>query len=397
MPKTNNVVARRTLSRRNFIKLAVAAGLLAGCQPAQPPAWPERMANAVMRRQPYLAEKWGYEAGVVLLALKQVWQKTGQTPYLDYIKANIDKFVGPNGDIQTYRLDQYNLDQINTGKLLFLLYRHTGADRYQKAAELLKKQLQTQPRTAEGGFWHKQIYPRQMWLDGIYMASPFCAEFAQTFNDPTGFDEAVRQITLIERHTRDARTGLLYHGWDESKRERWANPRTGCSACFWGRAVGWYLMALVDVLDFLPPNHAGYSPLVAILDQTAAAVAAVQDEATGLWYQVLDQGRRAGNYLEASASSMMVYALAKGSNRGYINPRYGNVARRGYAGILNRFIKVEADGLVSLTHICAGAGLGGEPYRDGSFEYYVGEQVVTNDYKGVGPFIMAGVETETSG
>ncbi|MCK6629848.1 MAG: glycoside hydrolase family 88 protein [Anaerolineae bacterium] len=353
------------------------------------------MADSVLKRHPLVADKWRYEAGVVLSAIHQVWLKTQEQKYHDYIKSNIDQFIGPAGDIQTYRLEEYNLDQINEGKLLFLLYNQTGDDRYRQAAYLLRKQLQTHPRTSEGGFWHKQIYPHQMWLDGLYMAAPFLAEFAQTFGEPEGFDEVVRQFTLIERHTRDPQTGLLYHGWDESKRQRWANPETGCSPCFWGRAVGWYMMAIVDVLDFLPQNHTGRESLLTIFERTASALAAVQDKATGLWYQVLDQGGRAGNYLEASASSMFVYALAKGIRQGYLDEKYQAVATQGYQGILERFVEIDAQGLVNLNGICAVAGLGGEPYRDGSFEYYIGEEIATNDYKGVGPFIMASVEMET--
>jgi len=381
-------------SRRHFVKLATAAGLIAACSSSEPQDWSVQMVDSVLKRQPLLADKWRYEAGVVLSAIHQVWLKTQEQKYYDYIKSNIDQFIGPDGDIQTYRLEEYNLDQINEGKLLFVLYNQTGDERYRQAAYLLRKQLQTHPRTAEGGFWHKQIYPHQMWLDGLYMAAPFLAEFAQTFGEPEGFDEVVRQFTLIERHTRDPQTGLLYHGWDESKRQRWANPETGCSSCFWGRAVGWYMMAIVDVLDFLPQNHTGRESLLTIFERTASALAAVQDKATGLWYQVLDQGGRAGNYLEASASSMFVYALAKGIRQGYLDEKYQAVATQGYQGILERFVEIDAQGLVNLNGICAVAGLGGEPYRDGSFEYYISEEIATNDYKGVGPFIMASVEME---
>ncbi|MBE7469095.1 MAG: glycosyl hydrolase family 88 [Anaerolineae bacterium] len=352
------------------------------------------MADSVLKRHPLLADKWRYEAGVVLTGIQQVWLKTQEQKYYDYIKSNIDQFIGPDGDIQTYCLEEYNLDQINEGKLLFLLYNQTGDERYRQAAYLLRKQLQTQPRTSEGGFWHKQIYPHQMWLDGLYMAAPFLAEFAQTFAEPEGFDEVVKQIMLIERHTRDPQTGLLYHGWDESKRQRWANPETGCSSCFWGRAVGWTMLAIVDVLDFLPQHHAGRESLLAIFERTASALAAVQDKATGLWYQVLDQGDMPGNYLEASASAMFVYAFAKGIRQGHIGEKYQAVATQGYQGILERFVEIDAQGLVNLNGICAVAGLGGEPYRDGSFEYYIGEEIATNDYKGVGPFIMASVEME---
>lgn len=382
-------------SRRQFIQLAAAAGLITACSSAEPQAWSVRMADTLLKRHPVLADKWRYEAGVVLTGIKQMWLKTREQKYYDYIKSNIDPFIGPDGEIKTYRLEDYNLDQINEGKLLFLLYQQTGDERYRQAAYLLRKQLQTQPRTSEGGFWHKQIYPRQMWLDGLYMAAPFFAEFAQTFGEPDGFDEVVQQLTLVERHARDPQTGLLYHGWDESKRERWANPETGCSPCFWGRAVGWYMLAIVDVLDFLPSHHPGRESLVAIFERTASVLTAVRDNATGLWYQVLDQGDRPGNYLEASASAMFVYALAKGVRQGYIDEKYRAVAAQGYQGILDRFVEIDTQGLVNLNGICAVAGLGGDPYRDGSFEYYTGEKSVANDYKGIGPFMMASVEMET--
>jgi unsaturated rhamnogalacturonyl hydrolase len=331
---------------------------------------------------------------VALLGIKQVWLKTNEQKYVDFIKHNIDEFVGPKGDIRTYRLEEYNLDQINEGKLLFPLYAATGDERYKQAAYLLRKQLETHPRTSEGGFWHKQIYPNQMWLDGIYMASPFYAEFARAFDEPEGFDDVARQIILIEQHTRDPKTGLLYHGWDESRSQGWADPRSGCSPSFWGRAMGWYAMALPDVLDHLPGDHPKRDTILSIFQITISAITAVQDQATGVWYQVLDQGDREGNYLEASASCMFVYAIAKGVRRGYIDPTYLDAAKRGYAGILQQFIRVDDAGLVNLDGICAVGGLGGKPYRDGSFAYYIGEKVIANEYKGVGAFILVSAEME---
>ena len=357
-------------------------------------AWSVRMADSVLKRHPLLSRRWHYEPGVALWALKQVWLKTSEQKVYDYIKRNIDEFVRPDGSIRTYRLEEYNLDQINEGKLLFFLHDTTGDERYKKAAYLLRKQLQTHPRTREGGFWHKQIYPHQMWLDGIYMAAPFYAEFAKRFDESQGFDDVAHQITLIEQHTRDRETGLLYHGWDESKTQRWADPETGCSPCFWGRAIGWYAMAIPDVLDYFPGEHPQRDELLAIFETTMSAIARVQDPASGVWYQVLDQGDRSGNYLEASASCMFVYALAKGVRKGYIGKEYLAVAVRGYEGILEQFVEMDDQGLVNLSGICSVAGLGGKPYRDGSFEYYVGEEVITNEYKGVGPFVMASVEME---
>jgi unsaturated rhamnogalacturonyl hydrolase len=360
-------------------------------------AWSIRMADSVLTRQPLLSRRWHYEPGVALLAIKQVWLQKGEQKYSDFIKRNIDEFVRPDGSIRTYRLEEHNLDQINEGKLLFFLYETTGDERYKKAAFLLREQLQTQPRTSQGGFWHKQIYPHQMWLDGIYMASPFYAEFAKQFDEPEGFDDVAHQIVLIEKHTRDPKTGLLYHGWDESKSQKWADPETGCSPNFWGRAIGWYVMAIPDVLDHLPGDHPKREALLAIFKSTVAALARVQDPASGVWYQVLDQADRPGNYLEASASCMFVYAIAKGVRKGYLGEEYVAVAGRGYEGILAQFVTVDEQGLVNLHGICSVAGLGGKPYRDGSFEYYVGEKVISNEYKGVGPFIMASIEMENMG
>ena len=356
--------------------------------------WSVKTSESVMQRHPLLSTRWAYEWGLVLKAIEQVWLKTGDSRYYDYIRRNVDQFVQPAGHIRTYRLEEYNLDQINPGKLLFPLYRTTGDERYRKAAYLLREQLATHPRTSEGGFWHKQIYPHQMWLDGIYMAAPFYAEFARVFGEPAGFDDVAHQIMLIEAHTRDPKTGLLYHGWDESRSQRWADPETGCSPHFWGRAMGWYAMAIPDVLDHLPEDHPRRESIIAIFRNLVAALAAVQDQPSGLWYQVLDQGNREGNYLEASASCMFVYALAKGVRKGYIGTEYLDVAGRGYQGILQHLVTVDDRGQVNVNGICSVAGLGGEPYRDGSFAYYVSEKVVTNDFKGVGPFILASVEME---
>jgi unsaturated rhamnogalacturonyl hydrolase len=352
------------------------------------------MAHSVMQRAPLLSRRWHYEPGVALLALKQVWLATGEQAVYEFIKRNMDEFVSPDGGIRTYRLEEYNLDQINEGKLLFFLYEATADERYKKAAFLLREQLRTHPRTKEGGFWHKRIYPHQMWLDGIYMASPFYAEFASRFNEPEGLDDVAHQIIAIEEHTRDPESGLLYHAWDESRSQEWSDPETGCSPNFWGRAMGWYAMAVPDVLDHMPADHAQRDRLIGIFRETVNAIAQVQDPASGVWYQVLDQGDRPGNYLESSASCMFVYAIAKGVRTGYLGREYLAVAKRGYEGILTEFVTVDDQGFVNLNGICAVAGLGGKPYRDGSFEYYVGEPVIANEYKGTGPFIMASVEME---
>ncbi len=369
--------------------------------PASARSWAQKMADAEMKRRGDSLlfgkdpkTKWAYETGVFLKGLEAVWERTGDSRYLEYIKSVVDSYVEPDGTIRTYKPEEYQLDNINCGKSLLTLYARTKDDKYRKAALLLMKQLENQPRTHEGGFWHKQIYPYQMWLDGIYMASPFIARFAQIFDAPGGFDEVCNQIIWIENHTRDGRTGLLFHGWDESRSQEWADPNTGCSKNFWGRAIGWYAMGIVDVLNYIPAGHPRRGALIDILKRLARAVSNYQDKHSGLWYQVIDQGERQGNYLEASASSMFVYAFAKGVRKGYLEPAYAVVARRGFDGLTRILVKVEKDGAVSLTKICSVGGLGGPQKRNGTFEYYISEPVVANDLKGVGAFIMAGVELD---
>jgi len=255
--------------------------------------------------------------------------------------------------------------------------------------------MRTHPRTDDGAFWHKKIYPHQMWLDGVYMASPFLAEYAATFHEPALFDDVARQVLLAERHMRDAATGLLYHGWDERKHERWADPKTGRSPQFWGRAMGWYAMAVVDVLAWLPQEHRQRPAVLGVLKRLAAAIARVQDRSTSVWWQVLDQPGRPGNYREASASSMFVYALSKAVRSGWLDRAvYGKVASRGHQGLLSEFVYPNADGYLDLKNVCKVAGLGGNPYRDGSYAYYTSTEVVKNDPKGIGAFILAAVENE---
>ena len=356
-------------------------------------AWSVCMADSVMQRQPEITGRWNYEWGLGLKAILEVWRVTGDNQYFDYVKRNLDRYVLPDGSMKSYQADEYNIDLINPGKLLFPLYQITGDERYRKAAETLREQMRRHPRTKEGGFWHKKVYTEQMWLDGIYMACPFLAEYAVRFDDPASADEVVHQITLIDAHTRDPRTGLSYHGWDSSKAQRWADPETGRSPNVWGRALGWYAMALVDVLDYL--DHPRRQEIITFLQQTAAAVIAVQDPKSGVWFQVLDQGDRAGNYLESSASCMFVYALAKALRKGYLPVEpYRAAVEKGYAGILSQFVTLDERGLVNLNRMCYVAGLGGDPYRDGSFENYISEPVVSNDFKGVGPFILASIEME---
>jgi rhamnogalacturonyl hydrolase YesR len=360
--------------------------------------WANRSCDWLMQGHPQgLGETWEYDNGLLLKGCEQLWLKSGDARYFDYVKRSVDKLVTSDGGIKGYKLEDYTLDNINSGKLLFsLLARTSDAKdklRYSKALATLRSQLKTQPRTSEGGFWHKKIYPSQMWLDGLYMAAPFMAQYAATFNEPALFDDAVKQVALMEQHLRDAKTGLLYHGWDESKQQRWANPTTGTSPEFWGRSLGWYAMGLVDILEYLPEKHAKHGEVLGALARLAAALTAVQDKERGVWWQVVDKPGAPRNYREASATAMFSYALSKAVRRGWLDKaKYGLVAERAYAGLLKEFVSSDAQGNVELRGVCKVAGLGGNPYRDGSYEYYVSTDVASNDPKGLGAFILASVE-----
>jgi unsaturated rhamnogalacturonyl hydrolase len=336
--------------------------------------------------------KWNYTVGLIAESMIKLWKETGDDTYYKYAKGYADDFINEDGDIRNYKLTDFNIDKLNSGRFLFDLYEETGDERYKKAIYLLRDQLRDHPRVSEGGFWHKKRYTHQMWLDGLYMGAPFYARFAKEFNEPEAFDDVVNQFVVVHKHTYDSEAKLNYHGWDESRQQRWADPETGLSPNFWGRAMGWYSMAIVDVLDYLPENHEGREAMLNILDDVVAGIKKHQDSETGLWYQVLDQGNREGNYLESSVSSMFVYALAKALRKGYISESYLKVTQKGYKGILDNFIKENENGTINITTVCAVAGLGGNPYRDGTFDYYISEPVRENDPKGVGPFIQAGIE-----
>jgi unsaturated rhamnogalacturonyl hydrolase len=387
---------------RSIFAIALVFAGTVGIACARELPWSQRAANAAIERWPdgrFVSPgqqwRWNYELGTLLEGMDSVWLNTADPRYYNYIKASVDQFVLPDGSIPTRKLEEYQLDNILLGRQLMLLYGVTQDARYANASKLLYEQLMHQPRTTSGGFWHKQRYPNQMWLDGLYMAEPFYAEYASRFHHPEVFGDITHQFVLMHEHARDPNTGLLYHGWDESKQERWANKDTGLSSQFWARAMAWYMMALVDTLPYYPDADSGRRQLIAQLEQDAAAIVRYQDKTSGLWYQVLDQGGREGDYLEASASCMFVYALAKGVRRGYLPQRYLTNAVHGYRGILSHFVKSSA-GDVSLTGTVKGAGLGGNPYRDGSYDYYIHEKVITNDPKGVGAFLLASTEIENA-
>ncbi|MGQ0738058.1 MAG: glycoside hydrolase family 88 protein [Bacteroidota bacterium] len=338
---------------------------------------------------------WSYDMGVILKGFEGIWMNTGDVTYYNYILKMMDFFVQDDGNIKSYRPDEYNIDHINNGKLVLLLYRVTGKEKYKKAAHILRNQLRTHPRTNEGGFWHKKIYPYQMWLDGLYMGAPFYAEYAMLFHEDTSFNDIANQFIWMEKHARDAKTGLLYHGWDESKQQQWADKETGLSPHFWARAMGWYSDALVDALDYFPVNHPKRKALTDILNRLVNALEKQQDAATGLWYDVMNYNGpgKEKNYFEASAACQFVYAISKGVRKGYLPASKIAIARKGYDGIIKKFIK-EDNGQTNLHGTVKVSGLGGNPYRDGSFEYYMREPVIVNDPKGIGAFLLASYEME---
>ncbi len=364
--------------------------------------WSERMALSEIHRfpDPTLLDfqkdsRWSYTNGLVLQAIERVYEQTADQKLYDYVYDYANRMIKDDGTIVTYNLSNYNLDMIKSGDAIFWLQQQNPEPRFKMAMDTLHKQLEGQPTTSEGGYWHKKRYPYQMWLDGLFMAEPFHAKYALAYLEEDEAKEVlehiVLQFDLIEKHSRDAQTGLYYHGWDESKEQKWANKETGLSQHFWSRGMGWYGMALVDILDVLPEEHQGRERIIRYLKQYAAAIVKYQDDG-GAWWQVLNLPEKEGNYLEATGSSMFTYVLAKAANKGYISKDYLNNAKKGFDGIIEQFISVEDNGVINLNKCCGVAGLGGDPYRDGSFDYYVNEIIRSNDPKGTGPFMFAALE-----
>ena len=364
--------------------------------------WYIRMADSEMQRYPesWMVDfsekiKWNYTHGLEMLAMIQASEKSGDEKYYRYAEAYADTMVNDDGTIKTYQLERYNIDHINPGKILFPIYDKSENPKYLKALQLLRSQMETHPRISNGGFWHKQIYPHQVWLDGLYMAGPFLAEYGKRFNEPALFDEAALQLITAWDDLIDEESGLLYHGWDESRQQRWADPVTGRSPHFWSRSIGWYMMAMVDVLDHLPEEHPQRAAIIERLNRIATAVERYRDPATGMWYQVTNLGEREGNYLESSGSIMFIYSWVKGAQKGYLPDAFLQKGAEAYDQFLEQFIRENEDGTISVTDVCSVAGLGGEKrYRDGSVEYYISEPIRDDDPKAVGPFIMTSILLE---
>nr|MCR5084046.1 glycoside hydrolase family 88 protein [Succinivibrionaceae bacterium] len=329
----------------------------------------------------------------------EVYLATHDRKYLDYCIKVMDHFINQDGTINGYRRDEFNIDHLNNGKMVLKLYDETHEERYRKAADLLKSQITDHPRTSEGVFWHKQIYPHQIWCDGLYMGAAFLAAHANRFGTAEDFDDIAAQFTKSYPHLVDQKTGLLYHAWDESKSMYWCDPQTGLSPHFWGRAMGWYVMALADVIGLMPQDHKDRPALVTILSNCLGALLKVQDPKARVWYQVLDQGERKGNYLEASGSCMITAAMLKGLRLGVLDQKFKEPAREAYQGVLSEFIleaAIDDSGkkYLNLNKICYVAGLGGASRRDGSYAYYISEPIISNEPKGLGPFLLASREYE---
>ncbi|WP_100406467.1 glycoside hydrolase family 88/105 protein [Bacillus solitudinis] len=328
------------------------------------------------------ADRWHYHQGVFLCGMHSVWQETKKEEYFNYFKEYVDKLVDAEGNFYFARDE---LDAIQPGLLLLPLYQETGEERYKVAATKLRNLLKTINKTSEQGFWHKDKYPYQMWLDGLYMAGPFTVQYGQQFAEPELVDLVLYQESLMRKNTKDEESGLYFHGWDENRKTPWCNPETGAAPEIWGRALGWYGLAVVDIIDLLPENHPKRAELISVIRNLVENLVRYQDEKSGLWYQIVNKGHLEDNWLESSCSSLYVYTIAKAVNKGYIDASYVETAQKGYEGIINHKIEEHEDGSLSLTGICIGTSIG-------TYDYYVARDTSENDLHGVGAFILASMQ-----
>lgn len=350
-----------------------------------PLQWAEKGCEALMHKfepEQLPPDRFHYHQGVFLSGMEKCWKQTKNDKYFTYIKRWVDSQVQPDGSIRKFNADE--LDDIQPGILLFNLYEQTGDERYTKALHTLVPLLKSWKTNSQGGFWHKDRYPNQMWLDGLYMAGPIAVQYGHTFNDSSYFDLLTYQAILMEKHTKDPNTGLLYHGWDESKQAPWADPETGVAPEFWGRAIGWYPVALLEMFDYLPEDHKDKTALVDILKNLLASLVKFQDPETGLWYQVVDKVDRADNWLENSCSSLYVQAIAKAVRKGYLDKSYMEYAWKGYQGVIDT-LEFDESGNVVIGNICIGTGIG-------DYAHYIARPTSANDLHGAGAFILMCVE-----
>ena len=351
---------------------------------------PERTVWNVEKIRQGAPASWNYIDGCMMTALLALFDITGSPEYARFVESFIDSFIGEDGSVRTLKPEKHALDDINEGRVLFDLYARTGREKYRLAADTLRKMLDDQPRTFEGSWWHKEIYPNQVWLDGIYMAQPFAALYEKHFG--TGdYSDVLRQVTLVRDRMRDPATGLYYHGYDASRRAFWCSPETGLSQNFWLRAIGWFSVALADLLEILPADQ---TPVVKeIFTCLMRDVLPFADADTGMYYQLVNLPGTEGNYLETSGSSMIAYAMLKGARLGYLEPAFRAQGLKTFDGIVRTSLSFAGEEL-NLGNICLVAGLGPEDNRrrDGSVAYYLSEPVVENDAKGVAPLLMCYTE-----
>ena len=352
---------------------------------------PERTVWNVEKLRQGKPADWNYIDGCMLTALLAMEEITGEKRYFDFVEHFVDSFISEDGAIRTYDESKYNLDDVNEGRVLFTLYNRTQKEKYKKAAERLRGQLQRQPRTEEGNFWHKAIYPNQVWLDGLYMAQPFYALYEKNFGSGD-FSDTLRQIETVRARMLDEKKKLYYHGYDASRKAFWSDAETGRSRNFWLRSIGWFAVALADLLEIVTEPEAN-ARLRKIFCELMEGASQYADPDTGLYWQVVDQGGREGNYLETSGSSMLAYAMLKGARLGVLDKEYAAKGEKTFRGIVEKYLSF-TDGNLNLGGICLVAGLGPENNRrrDGSYEYYISEPVVENDAKGVAPFLLCYTE-----
>ncbi|MBR3739282.1 MAG: glycoside hydrolase family 88 protein [Clostridia bacterium] len=353
----------------------------------------EILADCTIQRNGLLNRKWSYDYGVVWRGMEMLYSLTGNEKYFSYIFNALDGMVDENGVPAGYEREAYNLDYLCIGRQLIYLWQKTGKEKFRKAAALLRSQLDEQPRTSDGGFWHKKIYPYQMWLDGQHMAIPFYLQYEAAFGpDQEAQTDAAYQLILAYQHTFNLADGLLHHGWDERFEQPWAMPFSGQSAHSWGRAVGWYMTALADSLELLPKKHETYQAVKGIFREQAETLLSIRQE--GVWQQVLDYPERLGNYLESSGSCLIDYALLKGARLGLLPKSFGIKAQKSFEAIQLHFVGRMLNGEYFIAKCCQGAGLGGASGRDGSFDYYISENVVSFDLKATGAYIQAACEEQ---
>ncbi len=352
----------------------------------------DRFIDGYLKEYKQYKEYWNYEDGCVLLGAKYLYEVTKDRKYFTFIENYLKNFVMDDGTIAHYELEKFNIDSINSGKILFFMYDMTGEEKYRKAIEFLMDRLRAHPRCSTGNFFHKEIYPNQIWLDGLYMAQPFYMEYETRYDNKAKYGDIVSQFENVQKYLYNPEKGLCYHAYDEAKEQFWADKETGCSPNFWLRSMGWYLMALVDVCDKMSKEiYEQYRELADIYKLMLKGILQYQDPGTGLFYQVIDRADADGNYLETSGSAMVGYSILKACELGIVlEEKYQPIGIRIVESLIDNKLREEG-GKLELTGICSVAGLGpaDNPRRDGSVAYYLSEPVVSDDSKGVGPFMMA--------